>query len=105
MEIEPEDEGDDAEAEPSLGSFDRMTDQDKAWRQFAGELCFSVDAEQDDADAEPLLGSLDGRTDQTAWAAGDRRDMEQDPAESGIGDYDGLGEQVGSQDWQQGAMA
>jgi hypothetical protein len=43
--------------------------------------------------------------DQTRWAAGDRRDLEQDPAESGIGDDDGLAEQVGSQDWQQGAMA
>jgi hypothetical protein len=55
--------------------------------------------------AEPALGSLDGRLDQTGWAAGNRDDRELDGAESGIGDYDGLGEQVGSQDWQQGAMA
>ena len=44
------------------------------------------------------------KDDQTAWAAGKGGDVEQDPAESGIGDYDGLGEQIGSQDWQQGAM-
>jgi hypothetical protein len=55
---------------------------------------------------EPSLGSVgDMHLDQTRWAAGDRRDLEQDPAESGIGDDDGLAEQVGSQDWQQGAMA
>jgi hypothetical protein len=68
MEREP---GDESELEPSLGSFDRMTDQSKAWRQSAGELCFSIDAEQDDADNE-----------------------DSDPAEeseaSGIADQDGL---------------
>jgi hypothetical protein len=37
--------------------------------------------------------------------AGGRRDLELDGAESGIGDADGLHEQVGTQDWQQGAMA
>jgi len=62
------------------------------------------EAEESDP-AEPALGSLDRQTDQTAWAASDRRDLELDAAESGIGDYDGLAEQVGSQDWQQGAMA
>jgi hypothetical protein len=40
--------------------------------------------------------------DQTSWAAGDRRDIEPDGAESGIGDYDGLMEHVGTRDWQQG---
>ena len=34
-----------------------------------------------------------------------RRDLELDHAESGIGDLDGLLEQLGTQDWQQGAMA
>jgi hypothetical protein len=81
MEREPDDEGDDSELEPSLGSFDRMADQSKAWRQTAGELCFSIDAEQDDADNEDC-----------------------DPAEeseaSGIADLDGLLEQIGSPDWQ-----
>ncbi|MEH2568970.1 hypothetical protein V1289_008597 [Bradyrhizobium sp. AZCC 2289] len=46
--------------------------------------------------------ALTGRA--TNRAAGDRRDLEQDPAESGIGDADGLHEQVGTQDWQQGSM-
>jgi len=80
MELEPEDEADDSETEPSLGSFDRMADQSKAWQQTAGELCFSIDAEQDDAD-----------------------DEDSDPAEesepSGIGDQDGLDEQVPFRDW------
>ena len=31
MELEPEDEADDSDDEPSLGSFDRMTDQSKPW--------------------------------------------------------------------------
>jgi hypothetical protein len=42
--------------------------------------------------------------DQTRWAGGDRRDLELDAAESGIGDYEGLLEQVGSQDWQNGGQ-
>ena len=62
-------------------------------------------AEDEDSDpAEPCLGSIDAKDDQTAWAASGRRDLELDGAESGIGDYDGLHEQVGTQDWQQGGM-
>ncbi|WP_354102184.1 hypothetical protein [Bradyrhizobium sp. RT7b] len=65
-----------------------------------------LDSTEPDPDLEPSLGSLgEHHTDQTRWAAGDWRDIELDPAESGIGDLDGLLEQVGSQDWQQGAMA
>jgi len=67
------------------------------------ELDGPENGENEESDpAEPVLGSLDGRDDQTAWAAGDRRDLELDPAESGIADYDGLGEQIGSQDWRHG---
>jgi hypothetical protein len=81
MERKPDDEGDESEIEPSLGSFDRTMDQSKARRQTAGELCFSIDAEQDDADHE-----------------------DSDPAEeaeaSGIADQDGLDEQVPFRDWQ-----
>jgi hypothetical protein len=80
IDCEPEDEGDDSELE----------DDDPA---------------EDDGTAEPSLGSLDHHHSQERWGAGDRRDHEQDPAESGIGDHDGLHEQVGTQDWQQGAMA
>jgi hypothetical protein len=63
------------------------------------------DRELDNSDDEPALGSLDGQMDQTAWAAGKGRDLELDPAESGIGDHDGLNEQVGTQDWQTGVVA
>ncbi|MCG2665872.1 hypothetical protein ACFPFP_02875 [Bradyrhizobium sp. GCM10023182] len=83
MELEPEDEGDDSELE----------DDDPA---------------EDDGLAEPSLGSVDPSMaggDQTHWAAGGRRDLESDPAESGIGDHDGLLEQVGWQDWQHTVMA
>ncbi|WP_407166606.1 hypothetical protein [Bradyrhizobium sp. ORS 111] len=63
------------------------------------------DYEREDCfeDDEPDLGSLD-RASQTHWAAGGTDDLEEDN-DSGIGDMDGLLEQVGTQDWQQGAMA
>jgi hypothetical protein len=64
-----------------------------------------VDAEQDNADSEPALGSLDQHDDQERWAEGGRRDQEQDRAESGIADLDGLLEQIGQQDWQAEGMA
>ncbi|MET4170832.1 hypothetical protein ABIB99_001914 [Bradyrhizobium sp. LA6.1] len=65
-----------------------------------------LDRTEPDPDMEPSLGSLgEYHTDQRRWATGDRGDLEVDAAESGIGDLDGLLEQVGSQDWQQGAMA
>ena len=101
MEREPDDEADDSEAEPSLGSFDRRLDQSKAWQQTAGELCFSIDAERDDADhedsdpAEPSLGSVgDVHLDQERWAYGNSRDLGQDEGESGVADQDRLDEQV-----------
>lgn len=77
-----------------------------------GAQCEDEGAEHDgrepDVDDEPSLGSCDpsmGNGDQTRWAAGNRRDLELDHAESGIGDLDGLLEQVGTRDWQQGVMA
>jgi hypothetical protein len=42
---------DDRKAEPSLGSFDRMVDQSKAWQQ-RGEFSTGTGAEQDGADNE-----------------------------------------------------
>jgi hypothetical protein len=42
--------------------------------------------------------------DQTQWAAGGRRDLELDGAESGIADQDGLDEQVPFRDWQRVGM-
>ena len=44
-------------------------------------------------------------TTQERWTAGCRRDLELDPAESGIGDYDGLHEQAGTQDCSRRAWA
>jgi hypothetical protein len=41
---------------------------------------------------------------QEQWASGGRRDLEQDDAESGIGDQDGLDEQVPFRDWQNVGM-
>ncbi len=58
------------------------------------------DASEDDDLAEPALGSLDGRDDQTRWAARGGKDLERYGAESGIGDLDGLLEQVGCGGWQ-----
>ena len=83
-----EEVGDD---EPSLGTFDRMIDQTKASRQNVYRSGWMdepppVDTEIDGADAEPALGSLDQHDNQEQWAAGDRRDREQDGGESGIGD-------------------
>ncbi|APG11399.1 hypothetical protein BKD09_23990 [Bradyrhizobium japonicum] len=104
MELEPEDEGDgDSELE----------DDDPA---------------ENDLDDEPSLGALenhptspwpgqpnlplrcDNSGGQQLWASSGTRDLEdehdgREPDESGIGDLDGLLEQVGTQDWQQGAMA
>lgn len=70
----------------------------------SGEDDEDSDTDEDDDPAEPALGSLDGQTDQSAWAVGGRRDLELDAAETGIGDLDGLLEQIGNQGWQVGGM-
>jgi hypothetical protein len=104
MALEPEDEADDSELEPSLGFFDRVVDQSKAWQQ-RGEFCSGDDAEQDEADAEPSLGSVGNmHFNQETWAARKPNDRELDDAESGIGDQDGLDEQVPFRDWQRAGM-
>jgi hypothetical protein len=74
------------DAEPSLGSFDRMIDQSKSWR------------------------IIDRNPDLYGWTAGNDNELDNcdhedaDPAEesepSGIGDQDGLDEQVPFRDWQ-----
>lgn len=68
------------------------------------ELEVSEGDDEDGGDNEPALGSLDHHHSQERWAVGDRRDLELDPAQSGIGDLDGLLEQIGTQDWQRGGM-
>jgi hypothetical protein len=92
-----------ADEEPSLGSFDRVTNQEKSWRAMSAA---DLDAELDTSDDESALGSLDHdhHPNQEQWAACGRRDLEQDDTESGIGDIDGLLEQVGTHDWQRGGM-
>ena len=74
------------DSEPSLGSFGRMMDQSKSWR------------------------IIDRNADLYGWTAGNDNELDDsdhedsDPAElseaSGIGDADGVTEQVGRQDWQ-----
>jgi len=96
------------DAEPSLGSFDRMTNQEKSYRQVS-EWCLppGSDLEHDSADDEPSLGSCDPSMwagDQTLWASGGRDDREQDDGDSGIADRDGLLEQIGQRDWTQTVM-
>jgi hypothetical protein len=94
-----EDEHDGAEpsedGEPLLGSFDRMTDQRKSWRQREGNAFCGLDAEADDSDREPSLGSVTSgwgsdRHSQEDWAGGGRDDREDDPAEAGIADIAAL---------------
>jgi hypothetical protein len=69
------------------------------------DLEAATEDDENDLCDEPSLGSVGhAHFDQTNWSAGGRRDLELDGAESGIGDYDGLMEQVGSQDWQQGGQ-
>lgn len=105
IDCEPEDEGDDCELEdgaddePSLGSHEVR--EAGAVSYVARAVCAVgeayQDCELDDSDFEPSLagGGYSRFTD----------DREVDGAESGIGDLDGLLEQVGSQDWQQVWMA
>jgi hypothetical protein len=53
MELEPVDEdGEGEDAEPSLGSFDRMIDQSKSWRTQSLWAFPEVDGEVDDCDRE-----------------------------------------------------
>ena len=71
---EDDDPAEDEDAsEPSLGSFDRMTDQTKSWRSTAEATFVASDCEADVSDKEPSLGSVgscwNGR-DQTQWATG-----------------------------------
>jgi hypothetical protein len=70
------------------------------------ELDGPENGEDEDSDpAEPSLGSVgDVHFDQTRWSTGSRCDLEQDDAESGIADQDGLDEQVPFRDWQNVGM-
>ena len=81
------------DSEPSLGSFDRMTDQSKSWRMHYGltTAWACVDAELDRSDYEPALGSLErhpsnstfdqGGGSQVAWGASATDDSEHDDSD------------------------
>jgi hypothetical protein len=80
--VDLEDEHDGAEPgedeEPSLGSFDRMTDQRKSWR-----VAEVPGFHGDDAELDPAEGR-----------EGDDERERDEAEESGIGDKDGLAEQT-----------
>jgi hypothetical protein len=101
MEREPDDD------EPSLGFLECFPGQGKG--SGYGDLGDDREAEnehdEDGADGEASLGSLDQPDDQTKWGHRSPTDREGDPAESGIGDMDGLLEQTGRRDWQPGVIA
>jgi hypothetical protein len=89
----------DQDEEPSLGATHAL-DQGDAWR---APTALGIDLEFDgetapSADSEPSLGSPE-HSRQIHWAQGGRDDREDDderewdPAESGVGDVDGLIEQ------------
>jgi hypothetical protein len=67
----------DADVEPSLGSFDCMSNQIKAWQ--TRTINADVDCELDRCDDEPSLGSLPVYGSQEGWGAGNRDDREGDP--------------------------
>jgi hypothetical protein len=69
----------DPDAEPSLGSFDLMSDQVKAWQtRTSFEAVPEVDAELDRCDDEPALGSSNTHLNQTRWTEGNSDDREGD---------------------------
>ncbi len=101
--------------EPSLGSLDRMMDQNKAWavrnwHPVTG-ADFAIDSEKDDSDNEPSLGSVEnfGAGSQELWASGDHRDLESEhdgsePSEDeepSLGSFDAMVSQLSS--WKQRA--
>jgi hypothetical protein len=65
----------DIDAEPSLGSFDSMSDQIKAWQT---GLNADVDCELDRCDDEPNLGSANTHLNQSRWTEGNSDEREGD---------------------------
>jgi len=75
-------------------------------RRLVTALLDILDSIDPDPDLEPSLGSCDPsmwRSDQTSWGQGARDDRERDD-DTGIGDQDGLDEQVPFRDWQMVGM-
>jgi hypothetical protein len=95
----------DPDLEPSLGwtvKGARSYGNDQGADDLEVEPEHDEDGADDEpgGDDEPSMGSLDGRGEQIGWAAGDRRELEVDGAESGVADLDGMLEQVGCGGWQ-----
>jgi hypothetical protein len=101
---------DGGDTEPCLGSLDHMTNQTRWAEGGTKDAEDEHDGSEPDNDGEPSLGAFEGHLDQNvSYTVSDAgiafiHDAELDGAESGIGDQDGLMEQVGTQDWQQGRM-
>jgi hypothetical protein len=102
---ETDDNGEDSEdadpAEPSLGSLG-LTDQDDWAMGDRRDLEDEHDGAEPPEDDEPALGAFEGHDNQkVAWSGATwTTDYELDDPESGIGDQDGLDEQVPFRDWQ-----
>lgn len=108
LESDDADFEDDGGGEPSLGSFDGLLNQTKAWR--TPLVSADADTELDDCDREPSLATpedMNGSQDQRLWEYGCRKDLEDDagsnpeldPGESGIADLDGMREQWAGSPW------
>ena len=80
----------DPDSEPSLGSFDRMSDQIKAWQRAYGNFS-EIDCELDECDDEPSFGAVEAagvRGGQEHWAQGAGADQEGDAHEDDEEGYD-----------------
>ena len=81
--VEDEPHDSDFDDEPSLGSFDRITDQRNSYKQrpaVNGDFYFpGEDREADPSESEPSLGSVAASVNdnQENWAAGTRNDTEE----------------------------
>ena len=108
---ETDDNGEDAEQcdppEYSLGSLDHKPDQSEWSSGLGKDLEYEHDGAEPDEDGEPSLGAFEGHDDQAvAWNCDTYYpDTELDDTQSsGIGDQDGLDEQVPFRDWQMTGM-
>jgi hypothetical protein len=118
------DEEDDGISEPALGSIEDHPNgyldasdwngQGRSQANWASGNRDDLEGDEHDGaepgeDGEPSLGAFEGHDDQTvSWttdALQSYLDKELDPSDSGIGDHDGLLEQVGWEDNQFTVMA
>jgi hypothetical protein len=98
---------DDDPAEPSLGSIERAewTDQERWASSSTKDLEDEHDGAEPPEDDESSLRAFEGHDNQrVAWWVTSMNDYELDPSETGIGDHDGVQEQMGRQDWQCGVF-